>query len=90
MTVISADLDCKSPYLSTSTVMEAIGLIWRCVIARAMCLRGMWRHVRLSSATDLPRIIRSIPCKPDSEIGFLYVVAMKAWKRQTSIFKTKR
>jgi hypothetical protein len=44
-------------------------------------------HVRLSSAADLPQIIRSGPCRPDSGIVFPDVAVMKAWKRLIAILK---
>jgi hypothetical protein len=38
-------------------------------------------------AADLPQIIRFVPCRPDSEIIFPNVAAMKAWKRLTAILR---
>jgi hypothetical protein len=87
MTVISMALECPSPDMSIGAITEAIGRVWRLVTARAVCLRGTWRHVRLSSAVDLPQIIRFGPCRPNSGIVFPDVVAMKAWKRLTTILK---
>ncbi len=44
-------------------------------------------HVWLSSTADLFQVIRSVPCRPDSGIGFPDVDVMKAWKRLTTILK---
>jgi hypothetical protein len=44
-------------------------------------------HVWLSSAANLPPIIRSVPCRLDSGIDFQDVATMKVWKRLTTILK---
>jgi hypothetical protein len=66
-------LDRFAVNLSIGTVTEGIGLGWRRVAARAESLGDTWRHVRLSSAADLPQIIRSGPCRSDYEgVGKTY------------------
>jgi hypothetical protein len=87
MRLVSTVLDCADPDLSIGTVTKAIGRVWRRVATRAVCLGCTWRHVRLSSTTDLPLIVRSVPYKPDSEIIFPDVATMKALKRLTTILK---
>jgi hypothetical protein len=89
MTMISAALECASPDMSIGVVIEAIGRVWRRVTVWIVCLRGTWRSVRLSSVADLPQIIRSGPCRPNYEIIFPNVAAMKAWKRLTTILKAR-
>jgi len=80
-------LESSTADLRIDAVTEGIGLVWRRVTARAESWDGTWRPVRLSSAADLPQIIRSRPCRTDSGIVFPNVAVMKAWKRLTTILK---
>jgi hypothetical protein len=55
---------------------------WPSVEARGSTCRKVGRHME-----DLLQIIRSVPCRPDSGIGFPDVATMKAWKKLTAILK---
>jgi hypothetical protein len=87
MTVISAAMEFASLDLLIGAVTEGIGRVWRRVTTRAVCLTGTCRHVRLWSGANLLQIIRSIPYRVESRIGFPDVAAMKGWKGLTTILK---
>ncbi|WP_207634519.1 hypothetical protein, partial [Candidatus Frankia alpina] len=74
-------LESSTADLRIAAITEGIGLVWRRVAARVERWDGTWRPVRLSAAADLLQIIRSVPCRPDSGIGFPDVATMKAWKK---------
>jgi hypothetical protein len=82
-------LESSTTDLRIDAVTEGIGLVWRRVTTRAERWDDTWRPVWLSSAADLPQIIRSGPCRTDSRIVFPDVAAMKAWKRLTAILKAR-
>jgi hypothetical protein len=91
---IEADLESAAPDLPIGRATDVVLGAQRRVGAWARRLEavlGMWRRVEaqmvLSAAADLLQIIRSVPCRPDSGIGFPDVATMKAWKKLTAILK---
>jgi hypothetical protein len=83
-----AALDSSASDLRVGAMTEGIGRAWRRMAPREKGWGGAWRRVRLSSAMDLPQIMRSRPSRLDSWIIFPDVAAMKVWKGLTTILKT--